>query len=55
MDGLPTNVVLGILEDEKGDLWLSTTNGLSVFNTDDLVFNDDYLEDGLQGNEFERY
>jgi signal transduction histidine kinase/ligand-binding sensor domain-containing protein/ActR/RegA family two-component response regulator len=51
-DGLPGNVVLNILEDEEGNLWLSTFNGLSRFNPDSGVFTDFNSSDGLQGNQF---
>ena len=30
-DGLPVNIVQGILEDTHGNLWLGTTHGLTVF------------------------
>jgi ligand-binding sensor domain-containing protein/signal transduction histidine kinase/DNA-binding response OmpR family regulator len=49
-DGLPSNVVLGILEDEKRNLWISTDNGLAKF--DRKVFKTYTIEDGLPGNVF---
>jgi len=50
--GLPNNVVYGILEDEKGFLWLSTNKGLSKFYPKDENFTNYGVEDGLQGLEF---
>ncbi len=53
-DGLAGNRIDGILEDDEGNLWLSTNNGLSKFNPQTKEFkNFDYL-DGLQANEFNR-
>lgn len=51
-DGLPNDVVYGILEDKQGNLWMSTNKGLSRF--DPLMqsfrnFNQDY---GIQNDEF---
>ena len=51
-DGLPNNVVYGLLPDEKGNLWLSTNNGLSKFNANKITFRNFNVNDGLQSNEF---
>ena len=50
--GLPNNSVLRILEDGKGNLWLSTFNGLSKFRPQDRVFQNFVQSDGLQSNQF---
>ncbi|GBD91159.1 sensor histidine kinase TodS [bacterium BMS3Abin04] len=51
-DGLPNNVVYGILPDENGNLWLSTNKGLSQFNVTSKSFRNFNISDGLQSNEF---
>ncbi len=51
-DGLPNNVVYGILEDKDGYLWLSTNYGLSRFDPKTGTFQNFTASDGLQGNEF---
>ena len=51
-DGLPNNVVLGILEDNEGNLWMTTNNGLAKFNPRDESFKNYDSSDGLQSNEF---
>lgn len=59
-DGLPNDVIYGILPDYYGNLWLSTNRGLSCLmkNTrtkDAWVIRNFRGEDGLAGNEFNRY
>ncbi|WP_316814970.1 two-component regulator propeller domain-containing protein [Pedobacter nyackensis] len=49
-DGLPSNVILGVLEDEKRNLWISTDNGLAKF--DRKTIKNYTVEDGLPGNVF---
>lgn len=51
-DGLPNNVVYGILEDDIGNLWLSTNAGISVFDHNKEEFRNFDYQDGLQGDEF---
>lgn len=51
-DGLPSNTILNILEDKSGDFWLSTFNGLSLFNPKKNSFKNFYVADGLQSNQF---
>ncbi|WAC41314.1 sensor histidine kinase [Pedobacter sp. SL55] len=51
-DGLVNNNVLGIIEDNSGNLWISTANGLSEFNPKTKRFRNYTKSDGLAGNEF---
>ncbi|WP_338768776.1 two-component regulator propeller domain-containing protein [Bernardetia sp. ABR2-2B] len=51
-DGLPNNVLYGVLEDSKKNLWFSTNRGISKFNPQDTTFTNFGVEDGLQANEF---
>lgn len=51
-DGLPANHVSGILEDDSGYLWLSTTRGLSRFDPKKTMFKNYDSNDGLQSNDF---
>jgi signal transduction histidine kinase/ligand-binding sensor domain-containing protein/DNA-binding response OmpR family regulator len=50
--GLSSDVVLTILEGEKGQLWMSTFNGLSAFDVAKHRFKNYYQADGLQSNQF---
>ena len=51
-DGLPNNVIYGILNDEYGRLWLSTNKGLSCFDPKTKSFINYDINDGLQSSEF---
>lgn len=51
-DGLPSNVIYGILEDDAGDLWMSTNNGLVRYDRRTGTFRTFTSSDGLQSNEF---
>ncbi|MFW6140383.1 MAG: two-component regulator propeller domain-containing protein [Acidobacteriota bacterium] len=51
-DGLPNNVVYGILEGNSGFLWLSTNRGIARFDPEKEVFRNFDVNDGLQSNEF---
>ncbi len=51
-DGFPNDVIKGILEDDRGNLWVSSNKGISKFNpaTGDIKNYD--IFDGLQDFEF---
>lgn len=51
-DGLPNDVIYGILEDLTGNLWVSTNFGLSRFDPRTETFRNYTASDGLQSNEF---
>ncbi len=52
-EGLPNDVVMGILEDNIGYLWLSTNKGLVKFDPmREIVVRSYDVDDGLQSNEF---
>ncbi len=51
-DGLPNNVIYGILSDKSGHLWISTNKGLSRFDPITNKFKNFDVNDGLQSNEF---
>jgi signal transduction histidine kinase/ligand-binding sensor domain-containing protein len=51
-EGLPNQVVYGILEDTPEQFWLSTNKGLSFFDTKTKKFRNFQESDGLQSNEF---
>ena len=51
-DGLPSDIICGILEDGRGNLWISTDKGLSKFNPVRRTFRNYDRSDGLQDNIF---
>lgn len=51
-NGLINDDVLGIVEDNNKNLWISTANGLSELNIKTLRFRSYTKSDGLAGNEF---
>ncbi|WP_316831756.1 two-component regulator propeller domain-containing protein [Pedobacter aquatilis] len=51
-NGLINNNVLGVLEDNNRNLWISTANGLSELNPLNGRFRNYTKSDGLAGNEF---
>lgn len=50
--GLPAEVVYGILPDDSGHVWLSTSNGLSRFDPRRQSFQSYNVTHGLQGTDF---
>ncbi|MCP4403105.1 MAG: response regulator [bacterium] len=51
-DGLPDNAIFGILEDSQGNLWLSSSKGLSKFDPKTAVIRNYDAGGGLRPNEF---
>ena len=51
-DGLPNDVIYGVLRDEKGNFWLSTNKGLCQFNPRNKHARNFTETHGLMSNEF---
>lgn len=51
-DGLPNDLIYGILTDDSGKLWLSTNNGICQYDPDSLIFRKFTTDDNLQSKEF---
>ena len=53
-EGLCNNNVLGLIEDDKNNLWISTGSGLAKFNISARTFKTYTIRDGIAGNVFNR-
>lgn len=51
-DGLACNAVRGLEEDKEGRIWITTTNGLSCFDPENVTFDNYTKKDGLLSNQF---
>lgn len=51
-NGLPNDIIFGIMEDNAGHIWVSTSKGVSRFNVIAKTFKNFDVSDGLQSNEF---
>lgn len=51
-DGLPNDIVYGVLEDELGRLWISTNGGLACYDADTSSFRTYTWRDGLANSQF---
>ncbi len=51
--GLPNDVVYGTVEDNKGNIWVSTNLGISRLDLSTGQFDNFTVNDGLQSNEFD--
>lgn len=51
-DGLPDNIIQGIQEDDRGTIWISTGNGLAMYNPATRSMQIYFDSDGLNANEF---
>lgn len=53
-NGLNSNTINGILEDNNFNIWIATNKGLSKFNPSDSTFKNYEVDDGIQAMEFNR-
>ncbi|MBB2151412.1 hybrid sensor histidine kinase/response regulator transcription factor [Pedobacter gandavensis] len=51
-NGLPSNNIVGILEDDQNNLWISTDKGLCAYHPIKQLYHIYNIKDGLPGNEF---
>lgn len=53
-DGLPAPNISSILEDQSGQIWVTTSNGLASISPDDFKMQVFTVNDGLAGNVYNR-
>ena len=53
-DGLASNTIYGILEDDEGTLWMSTNGGISNYDPNTKEFRNYGLDDGLMALEYDQ-
>jgi ligand-binding sensor domain-containing protein/signal transduction histidine kinase len=51
-EGLPNEVINGILGDENNNLWISSNQGIARYSPDEKKFRNYNVNDGLQGSQF---
>ncbi|MBW4889957.1 response regulator [Mucilaginibacter sp. HMF5004] len=51
-DGLPNDIILGMVDDNRGNLWIATENGLSRFEPRTEVFNNYGAYEGITDYRF---
>ncbi len=51
-DGLPSNTIFGLIQDNAKNLWISTNNGLSKYNIKRNTFTNFTIQEGLPNNQF---
>lgn len=54
-DSLAGDIIYNILEDEHGNLWIATDEGLSKFNPNTKAVKNFNKSDGLPGNDIRIY
>ncbi|MCB0752445.1 MAG: hypothetical protein KDC52_13315, partial [Ignavibacteriae bacterium] len=50
-EGLQSNNIKSIIEDNDGNLWLGTSSGISFFNVETKIFTNYSKEDGINGTQ----
>ncbi len=51
-DGLPSDALHQIIQDEEGNLWISSNKGITRFDNKTQSFSNYNIHDGLQSNQF---
>ncbi len=51
-NGLPDNIISGIIGDQHGDIWISTGRGLAFMDVKSRIFRNYNTSDGLQNYQF---